>query len=232
MKIRLIIIIGIVLIVGIVIATEIYQNKLEWDKVMQEDAVVSTNTEPSEIPEPEPNTIIIYDVIKNGNTRMNITPHTLVMNLTDGDVLRFVNDGSTVVNIFDKSKGVWRFDDVKPSSQRVLTINNTGFYEILVQNSREGESGRIVVLDNDVNSLSVGDRISMGKAIISSNFHENPELIGVGEGSAEIGIHVLINKKELELREDAKSYYHEKYSKIVPFDVPIIIEFSEPKRPE
>jgi hypothetical protein len=34
------------------------------------------------------------------------------------------------------------------------------------------------------------------------------------------------------LHEDAKSYYYEKYSKIIPFDVPIIIEFGEAIRME
>ncbi|MCE9651491.1 MAG: hypothetical protein K8Q89_00265 [Nitrosarchaeum sp.] len=182
--------------------------------------------------ESEPNTILIYDMHDYEGIRLSITPHTLVMNLTDGNIVRFVNDGSTPVNIFDKAKGIWRFDDVKPSSQRVLTMNNTGFYEILVQNSREGESGRIVVLDNNVNSLSVGDRIKMGKAIISDNFQEYPELVSVGVGSGEIGVHVTINKKELELHEDAKSYYHEKFSKIIPFEVPIVIEFGDPIKPE
>jgi len=58
------------------------------------------------------------------------------------------------------------------------------------------------------------------------------ELVSVGGGSAEIGVHVTINNKELELHEDAKSYYYKKYSDLIPFDVPIIIEFGEPIRAE
>jgi len=208
---------------------------LENANLENADIPITANLSAIEIdsnPHPEPYTIIIYDVTENDKTRLSIAPHTLVMNLTDGNIVRFVNDGSTSVNIFDKAKGIWRFDDVKPSSQRVLTINSTGFYEVLVQNSRNGESGRIVVLDNDVNSLFISDRIKMGKAIISDNFREYPELVSVGVGSGEIGVHVTINKKELELHEDAKSYYHEKFSKIIPFEVPIVIEFGEPIRPE
>ncbi|MDH3361497.1 MAG: hypothetical protein OEL56_03760 [Nitrosopumilus sp.] len=41
-----------------------------------------------------------------------------------------------------------------------------------------------------------------------------------------------INEKELEPHEDIKSYYYERYSKIIPFDVPIIIDFVESIRPE
>lgn len=41
-----------------------------------------------------------------------------------------------------------------------------------------------------------------------------------------------INEKELEPLEDIKSYYYEKYSKIIPFDVPIIIDFGGSVRPK
>jgi hypothetical protein len=231
MKTRLLIILGIsatAFLMGVIVYPFI--NETTFDDDYSHDIQTALDNVPPIHPESEPNTIIIYDLTENDRTRLSIVPHTLVVNLTDSNIVRFVNDGSTTVNIFDKSKGIWRFDDVKPSSQRVLMINSTGFYEVLVQNSREGESGRIVVLDDDVGSLSVGNRIKMGKAIISRNFHEYPELVSVGGGGAEIGIHVMINKKELELHEDAESYYYEKYSKIVPFDVPIIIEFGEPIR--
>ena len=162
MKIRLLTIIGIsvtVFSMGLIVYPII--NGTSFDAEFPHDIQTALDNTPPINPEPEPNTIIIYDVTENGKTRLSIAPHTLVMNLTDGNIIRFVNDGSTTVNVFDKAKGIWRFDDVKPSSQRILTINNTGFYEILIQNSREGESGRIVVLDNDVNSLSVSDRIKM-----------------------------------------------------------------------
>ncbi len=232
MKTRFLIIIGIsvtVFLMGTIVYPFI--NQTTFEDYSPHDIQTALDNIPPVHPKPEPNTIIIYDMTENGMTRLSIAPHTLVMNLTDGNIIRFVNDGSTPVNIFDKAKGIWRFDDVKPSSQRILTINSTGFYEILVQNSREGESGRIVVLDNDVNSLSISDRIKMGKAIISGDFRKYPELVSVGAGSGEIGVHVTINKKELELHEDAKSYYHEKFSKIVPFEVPIIIEFGAPIEP-
>jgi len=177
----------------------------------------------------EPNTIIIYDVIDNSRTRLSVAPHVMVMNLTDANTVTFVNNGTTTVNIFDNSKGIWHFDNVPPSSQRTLIINGTGYYEVLVQNSREGETGQIVALSENTNSLPVEIRAKMAQAIIGGNFRELPELVGVGSGGAPgTGVSITINEKELELYEDAKSYYYEKYSKIIPFDVPITIEFAEP----
>ncbi len=115
--------------------------------------------------------------------------------------------------------------------QKSIQLNSTGFYSFLVVAGMEGESGRIVVLGDDVDSLSVNSRAKMAQAIISGNFREHPELVGVGSGGAPgTGVLITINEKELELHEDAKSYYYEKCSKIIPFDVSITIEFGEPIR--
>lgn len=176
----------------------------------------------------EPNTIIIYDLIDNSRTRLSIAPHDIVMNLTDGNTVTFVNDGTTTVNIFDNSKGIWHFDSVTPSSQRTLVINGTGFSEFLVQNSRTGVSGTIVALSEDTNSLPVETRAKMAQTIVSSDFRNNVELIGVGSGGAEPGITIDIDEKFQDKYDDAEKFYYEKYSSRIPFDVPITIEFKKP----
>lgn len=176
----------------------------------------------------EPNTVLIYDVTENSETRLSIIPHNIVMDLRDGDTVTFVNDGSTTVNIFDNSKGLWRFDNVKPSSQRTLVINSTGFYEFLVQNSILGESGRIVALSENTNSLPVEIRAKMAQTIVGSDFGKEVGLISVGSGGAEPGITIGIDEKFQDKHDDAEKFYYEKYRKMIPFDVPITIEFSTP----
>jgi len=176
----------------------------------------------------EPNTVLIYSVTGNYNTRLAIFPSTIIINLEENNTITWINQGLSKVTVSDLDRGLWGIDEIKPSMQKSIQFNNTGFYSFLVVTDMEGRQGRIVALDDDVNSLSVSNRIQMGKAIISSHLGEHPELVSVGGGSAEIGVHVTINKKELELHEDAKSYYHEKYRSMIPFDVPIIIEFGEP----
>jgi hypothetical protein len=171
----------------------------------------------------EPNTIIIYDVTDNSRTRLSIVPHGLMMDLKEVNAVTFVNDGLNTVNIFDKSKGLWSFESVKPSSQRTLIINGTGFYEFRVQNSREGESGDIVALSDDTNSLSVEIRAKMAQSIVGSDFRNGVGLISVGSGSAEPGITIGIHERFE--NDDAERFYYEKYRKMIPFDVPIKIEF-------
>ncbi len=177
----------------------------------------------------EPNTIIIYHIPENtAGTRLAVVPQTLVIDHQKNNTITWVNQGIFTVNVTDHERGMWGIDEIKPSMQKSIQFNSTGFYSFLVVADMEGEIGRIVILGDDVDSLSVGNRIKMGKAIISDNFHEYPELVSVGDGGAEIGVHITVNEKELESHKDAESYYHEKYSKIIPFEVPIIINFGEP----
>lgn len=181
----------------------------------------------------EPNAIIVYDMVANNGIRLAIAPHEIIMNLTDSNTVTFVNDGSTIVNISDNSKGIWHFDDVESSTQRTLIINDTGFYEFLVQNSRFGESGRIVVLSEHTNSLPVETRAKMAQAIITNKHQRGGiEIIGVGSGGAEPGITIMIHEKFREKYDEPENYYYEKYQKMIPFDVPITIEFGPPIVPQ
>ena len=180
----------------------------------------------------EPNTIIIHHVTENtAGTRLTISPQTLVIDMGKNNTITWVNQGIFTAKITDRERGLWGIDEIKPSMQESIQLNSTGFYSFLVVADVEGEVGRIVALGDDVDSLSVGNRAKMAQAIISDNFREYPELVGVGSGGAPgTGVSITINEKELESHEDVKSHYYEKYRKIIPFDVPIIIEFGEPIR--
>ena len=182
----------------------------------------------------EPNTVVIYDMHQKQGSRLSISPHDLIMNLTNGNTVTFVNDGSNTVNIFDRGSGNWEFEDVKPRSERTLMINNTGFYEILVQDKRHGDSGRIMVLSDETNSLLVGIKAKMAQGIIGASRdmaeykYVSGYIVSVGSGGTNPGITVGILESELEKHDDAESYYHDLITNMIPFDVPITIEFTGP----
>lgn len=187
----------------------------------------------------EPNTIIIYDVTENDRTRLAVAPNVLVIDFEENNTITWVNQGIFVANVSDKAiipdsvadleRRLWGIDEIKPSMQKSIQFNSTGYYSFFVDADMQRVFGQIVVLGDDVGSLSVDNRAKMAQAIITDNVRENPELTGVGSGRGPgTGISITINEKELELREDAKSYYYEKYSKMIPFDVPIVIEFDKP----
>jgi hypothetical protein len=177
----------------------------------------------------EKNTIIIYDVIDIDRLRLSVAPRTIMMNLTNGNTVTFVNEGSTTVNILDNSRGKWGFEDVKPSSQRILTINDTGFYKFLIQNSLHGKQGRIVVLSEDTNSLLVGIKAKMAQAIIGMDVNKRDiGVISVGSGGREPGITIGINDHLQDKHEDDLKFYYEYFDNLIPFDVPMTIKFQAP----
>ena len=234
MKTRLLIIVGIVALVVFVIVYGVFAIESESKPktiFCDNDFTQQGNgclLDPKSI---EPNTIIIYHVTENTGTRLAIAPNTLVIDFEENNTITWINQGIFTAKVTDRERDLWTIDEIKPSVQKSIQLNSTGFYSFLVVAGMEGESGRIVVLGDDVDSLSVNSRAKMAQAIISGNFREHPELVGVGSGGAPgTGVLITINEKELELHEDAKSYYYEKCSKIIPFDVSITIEFGEPIR--
>lgn len=256
MKTRVLIIIGICLVVistivlgAIMMSDNAQQREQEWSQSSiaidargncGEKYLAVGNNECVLNPQfIESNIVIIYDVVENGGTRMSVAPHVMVINMTGKDTVKFENDGANTVNIFvsdgktanplfDLSKRISSFDNVKPSSQRTLHVNDTGYYQFLVQNSREGEMGEIIALSGDTNSLPVEIRAKMAQSIVSGDFNKREiGLISVGSGGAEPGITIGIHEK-FQDKPDAERFYYEKYKKMIPFDVPIGIEFTEP----
>ena len=256
MKSRFLIIIGIVVIVGtiMILATNVMSDDAHQDEQNLDRRYLATDSRgncgekylevgngecelnPQFI---EPNNVIIYDVYEKNGMRLSIAPHALLVNMTGNDVVVFENNASNTVNIFvsdgatpmpifgNNAKKIQSFEDMKPSSQMMLEINGTGYYQFLVQNSREGEIGEIVALSEDTNSLSVELRAKMAQAIVTSDFRKDVGLLSVGSGSAEPGITIGIHEKfEDEL--NAEQFYYEKYKNMIPFDVPIRIEFHPP----
>ncbi len=176
----------------------------------------------------EPNTVIIYDKFENNRNRLAIAPHTMIINMTGNDTVKFVNNSTTDVNIFDNSKGLWKFENVSTSSQRILFINNTDYYQFLIQNSRHGQTGEIVTLSEETNSLPVEIRAKMAQSIIGNDIRTRTEVTSIGSGGAEPGITIGIMDKFENKYENSEAFFYEKYKKMIPFDVPIRVEFRAP----
>lgn len=188
---------------------------------------------------------IINIITEDGDDKLN--PHQVVIDLEQTNVVTFVNNSPDPVRIQEVGenkiinipKTAWHTKTIESGENLTMQFNSTGYYEFNVKKITdflEGyfehhATGDIVVLSNDTNSLPVDVRAKMAQSIVSSYFHEHPALHGVGSGGAPgTGVSISINEKELELREDAESYYYELYRNLIPFDVPITIEFSAPPR--
>jgi len=193
----------------------------------------------------EKNTIIIYDgTFNNGEARKLTAPNSLVINLEENDTITWINESIFTVSVEDftkelygmdyaqnviinKDQHTWKIDEINPQTQKSMQFNNTGIYHYRVDTTNNGDVGDIVVLSKETNSLPVAIKAKMAQSIIHVNIYSIPELISTGSGSG-AGVSIGIDENELEKHNDAYSYYYEYFDNMIPFDVPMIIEFEAP----
>ena len=175
----------------------------------------------------EPNTIVIYHVTEKNGIRLAIAPSKLVIDFEENNTVTWINQGIFTAKVTDRERGLWSIDEIKPSMQKSIQLNSTGFYSFLVVADMQGESGRIVVLGDDVDSLEIKEKLKMAQSILGAYFRKLP-IIGIGAGNADNVLNVQIHEDELGKFPDAEEFYYNKVKEIIPFDVPIRIEFTPP----
>lgn len=172
-------------------------------------------------------TVIIYSSFEQDRDRVYTDPRNVVIDLGKNNSVKWINNADYIVQVYDYENKSWSTGQIYPSMSDSIRFNSTGYYEFAVESANDRHFGEIIVISDDTNSLPIETRMKMGMAIISNDLGKNPALIGVGIGDVNGGIVIDINQNELEKRDDAQSYYYDMYKEMIPFDVPITIEFSE-----
>ena len=188
----------------------------------------SCNFEPMH--NPDPNTVLIYPITDSGHTFTTIVPHGITIYLEKDDKVTWVNKSFFTATVYGID-GTWSTGDISPSMQKSIQFNKTWFYDYQVDTTYQGTGGEIIALSNETNSLPIEIRMKMGMSIVSGYLGNDPELIGVGIGDLEKGVMITINEEELKKQNDAESFYYNMYKNLIPFEVPITIEFSGPVVP-
>ena len=231
MKTRLLIIIGIIVVLAVSVALNILIMDPEpkskpllcgKDFVQRGD---ECHPDPRLL---EPNTVLIYSVTDQSKTRISTAPHDITIDLEKNNTITWINKSFFTVTVHGM-KDTWSTGEFKPSMQKSIQFNRTGFYEYAVD-AGNMHHGEIVVLSDETNSLPIDIRMKMGMSMVSGDRDNNPALIGVGIGDTVDGVQITINEKELERHDDAESFYYDMYRNLIPFDVPITIDFAEPMR--
>ena len=162
---------------------------------------------------------IIYIVTEDGDDK--VYPNGVMIDFEKTNSVVFVNNSPNSVRIqevgenkiIDIPKAAWRTKVITSGEEIAIQFNSTGHFEFNVKKMTDflpsylehHATGEIVVLSNDTDSLPVEIRAKMAQSMISGYFNKHPALIGVGSGGEPAGLSIHINKKELELREDAES---------------------------
>ncbi|SRR3989344_1047547 len=154
-------------------------------------------------------------------------PHVTVVSLGINDTISWINesDRTIVIRAYDKS---WNAGEILPHNQIDVKFNHTGQYEYLIdilEDNRRAQ-GEIIVLGNDIDSIPIEERLKMAQAILGQHFRTLP-IVSIGAGNADKVLDVTIHEDELEKFTDAHAYYKTKVQEIIPFDIPIKIDFGQ-----
>ena len=165
-------------------------------------------------------------------------PSTLIIHTDDNHVVEFFNNTPQTIRIQDSGSGVigkedtlsWMGPTIMPYQSATMTFDAPGLVEWDARNFPTIEEpwwwsthagGNIVVLSENVDDLSVEEKLRMAQKIIHT---QNLPIMGSGSGNAEKALKIHLDPAVVSIMPDAKQYYLERIQQIIPFDVKVIIE--------
>lgn len=117
----------------------------------------------------------------------------------------------------------------KPGENTQVKFNQTGFYAYQVKTT--WATGNVIVLGDDMDSLALEVRLQMAQAILSKEMQIGSPLWELTIGTPDNVLEIGILEDELERIPNAKEYYEKLYKEMIPFNVPIRIEFGQQSHP-
>lgn len=168
-------------------------------------------------------TVIIPSSILNSSTDSGLDPFVIVIQIGVNDTVSWINkaDVSLTLTAVDNS---WSTGAIKPGETEKIKLKHAGFYEYS-SGKYPIVRGYVVVLGDDVESLDLQEKLRMAQAILIRKMRSGSPLWGVGSGSVDNVLEINILDDELKRIPNAKEYYEKKYKAMIPFDIPIRIEF-------
>lgn len=176
------------------------------------------------------NTITIKE--QNGNER-TATPYHLIIRAGKETTVVFQNNLLVPIRI-QSDDGGWKNPDwygptILPLTAASMTFDKSGVYEwhartLPIPGSTASDhmaAGKINIMPENVDDLSFQDRQRIGAAIL-----QNSEIPWSTMGSGnDDGITVGFNRAILDALPDAGNYYDARADQLIPFDIPVIIEW-------
>lgn len=160
-----------------------------------------------------------------------------VMILYKNDTVEFFNDSNDTVRIQDSGTGKigeehlldWIGPTIPSSQKDTMTFEQIGYYEWDGRKAPTTEypdwwethaSGRIIVLDDDMNNLSQLEKALIARAIISDS--EIPvRMSGIGTNDI---LYIGLDSSVTENIPDAEKYYESRILQLIPFEVEFKID--------
>ena len=183
----------------------------------------------------------IYIVTEEGDDKLS--SNGVIIDFDQTNNITFVNNTPNSVRIQEVGenkideipKDSWRTKAIVPGESLTMQFNSTGFYEFNVKKITDflpgylehHTEGEIVVFTENMTDYTFAEGLLMGSTFILDAPRPEIPWQSIGAGNSR-GLEIGIVNSVIEAFPNAYEYYLTKAKSLIPFDVPIIIEFSGP----
>lgn len=182
--------------------TEVYRNELKkyyGIKICTSEYPTVTISSPDH--DPEPSTIILKIGVNNTTCWTNESDEPVTLTSEDGR---------------------WSTGILYPYDSKFIQFNQTAFYKYHGQ-PQTAINGRIAIISDQTEFLPIMEKLQIAREIIKIDMG-NP-ITGIGVGNADNVLDITIHEGELKKNPNAEEYYKKRYQDMIPFDIPIRIDF-------
>ena len=185
----------------------------------------------------------IYIVTEDGDDKLS--SNAVIIDFDQTNTITFVNNSLNPVRIQEVGenkideipKNSWRTKAIVPGESLTMQFNSTGFYEFNVKKITDyfpdylehHTEGEIVVFTENMTDYTFAEGLLMDSTFIQDAPRPEIPWQSIGAGNSR-GLEIGIVDSVIEAFPNAYEYYLAKAKSLIPFDVPIIIEFSGPIR--
>jgi len=181
----------------------------------------------------------IYIVTEDGDDKLS--SNAVIIDFDQTNTITFVNNSPNSVRIQEVGenkideipKNSWRTKAIVPGESLTMQFNSTGFYEFNVKKITDyfpdylehHATGEIVVFTENMTDYTFAEGLLMGSTFIQDAPRPEIPWQSIGAGNNR-GLEIGIVDSVIEAFPNAYEYYLTKAKSLIPFDVPITIEFS------
>jgi hypothetical protein len=162
-----------------------------------------------------------YSIITIFSRDHDPNPRTLVLQIGVNETTYWKNESGEPVTLTSED-GRWSTGTIPPHDGKTIKFNQTAFYKYR-GDPQTAINGRIAIISDQTGFLPIQEKLAIAREIIKVDMG-NP-ITGIGIGNADNVLDITIHENELKKNPNAEEYYKKRYQDMIPFDVPIRMDF-------
>lgn len=148
-------------------------------------------------------------------------PSSIILQIGINNTAYWKNESNIPITLTSEDER-WSTGLIPPNEGKVIQFNETAFYKYRGLPSTT-INGRIAILSDQTEFLPIQEKLAIAREIIKVDM--GPPITAIGIGNADNVLDITIHEDELEKNPNAKEYYKKRYQEMIPFEIPIRIEF-------